>query len=348
MRTRTNAEFCLHQICLLLQLTSFRLHKPNFSHNYEGIMEDCENTIHNYAFSCILGVKEDFLTPKRMPKNFYQYSALTTFKGVIEHNNLWATHWAYLNDAKELKKGIQIAKFVHSDEIIKGYFKSHNSFGDFEKLISKLSKKEITNKTDAYVLCFSEEKDKLNLWQGYGNGYNSIVTAYDSAQIEANTETTGFSIMGRVIYDEDTQKVMMLMFLGRFYLLTKKMYKKFPKQKEKVKKLMSGYLAMGILILSLFTKEKSWKDEKEWRIIYLFPSHNFLDFRETDKGFIPFLHIPIFKEHALKCINGVRLPKSPDYALREKAIRMLWEKACNVNKIKRDLKVEQSSISIVY
>lgn len=311
-------------------------------------MKDCEKTIHNCAISCILGVKEDFLTPKRIPKNFYQYSALSTFRGVIEHNDLWATHWAYLNDTKELKKGIKIAKFIHSDEIITGYFKSYHSFGDFEKLISKLSKKQIINKTDAYVLCFSEEKDKLNLWQGYGNGYNSIVTAYDAAKIEASIEAVGFSIMGRVIYDEDTQKVMMLMFLGRFYLLTKEMYKRFPKQKETVKKLMSGYLAMGILILSLFMKEKHWKEEKEWRIIYFYPNHNSLDFKETNKGFVPFLHIPLIKEHALNCIKGVRLPKSPDFDLREKAIRMLWEKACNENKIKRNLKVEQSSISIVY
>lgn len=286
-------------------------------------MENCENTIHNYAISCILGVKEEFLTPKRTPRNFYQYSALSTFRGVIEHNDLWATHWAYLNDAKELKKGIKIAKFVHSHELIKGYFKSCNSFGDFEKLISRLTKKEIINKTDAYVLCFSEERDKLNLWQGYGNGYNSIVTAYDSDKIETNIETAGFSIMGKVIYDEDRQKVMMLMFLGRFYLLTKEMQKRFPKQKEKVKKLLSGYFAMGILIFSLFMKEKSWKEEKEWRIIYFYPSHNFLDFKETDKGFVPFLHIPIFKEHAVKCINGIRLPKSPNFDLRGKALQMV-------------------------
>lgn len=311
-------------------------------------MENYENTVHKYAISCILGVKEEFLTPKKFPTNFYQYSALSTFRGVIEHNNLWATHWAYLNDTKELKKGLKIAKFVHSEPIIKKSFKPYNSFSDFEKLISKLTKKEIINKTDAYVLCFSEEKDKLNLWRGYGNGYNSIVTAYDSAQIKANTGKVDFSIMGRVIYDEDTQKVMMLMFLGRFYLLTKKMCKRFPKQKEKVKILLSGYLAMGILILSLFMKEKSWKEEKEWRIIYFYPSHNSLDFKETDKGFVPFLHIPIFKEHAIKCINGVRLPKSPDFALREKAIKMLWDKSCDENKIKKDLKVDQSSISIVY
>lgn len=311
-------------------------------------MDDFESTVSDYAISCILGVKKQFLMPKRMPRNFYQYSALTTFRGVIEHNNLWATHWAYLNDAKELKKGIEIAKFIHSDSIIKKSFKSYNSFGDFENLISILSKEEIINKIEAYVLCFSEKKDNLNLWRGYGNGYNSIVTAYDTAKIKTNIDAAGFSIMGRVVYDEDRQKVMMLMFLGRFYLLTKKMHKMFPKQKKEVKKILSNYFAVGILILSLFMKEKYWNDEKEWRIIYFRPSHNYLDFKETEKGFVPFLHIPIFKEHAIKCINGVRLPKSQDFALREKAIKMLWGKSCDENKMKKDLKVEQSSISIVY
>jgi len=311
-------------------------------------MEDYKNTIYNYAISCILSMKEDFLTPQKIPRNFYQYSTLSTFKGVIEHNNLWATHWAYLNDAKELKKGLEIAKGVHSDPVIKKAFKSYKSFSDFEKLISRFMQKDKLNTIDAYVLCFSEKKDKLNLWRGYGDGYNSIVTAYDTAKIESNVKTVGFSIKGKVVYDEDRQKVMILTFLGRFCLLAKQMCKKFSKQKEKVEEHMLEYLALGILILSLFMKEKHWNEEKEWRIIYIFPSQNFLDFRKTDKGLIPFLHIPIFKEHALKCINGVRLPKSPDYALRKKAIQMLWDKVCNENKIKKDLKVEESSISIVY
>lgn len=311
-------------------------------------MEDCKSTIYNHAISCILSVKNDFLTSKRKPRNFYQYSTLSTFRGVIEHNNLWATHWAYLNDAKELKKGLEIAKFVYSDSIIKKAFKPYKSFKDFENLVSKLSKKEITNNIDAYVLCFSGEKDKLNLWRGYGNGYNSIVTAYDAAKIDSCIKAAGFPIMGKVVYDEDRQKVMMLTFLGRFCLLTKEMYKRFPKQKENVKKYLSYYFALGILIFSLFTKEKCWNEEKEWRIIYLYPSHNFLDFKETSKGFIPFLHIPIFKEHAIKCINNVRLPKSSDFALREKAIKMLWKKFCDENKINKELKVVQSSISIVY
>lgn len=154
--------------------------------------------------------------------------------------------------------------------------------------------------------------------------------------------------MGRVVYDEDKQKVMMLTFLGRFCLLTKKVHKTFPKQKEEVKKYMSQYFALGILILSLFTKEKYWNEEKEWRIIYLFPSQDHLDFKETNKGIIPFLHIPISKEHVIKSINSVRLPKSPDFNLRKKAIKMLWNKFCNENKMNKKLKVEQSSISIVY
>ena len=284
-----------------------------------------------------------------MPRNLHQYSTLSSFKGVIEHNNIWATHWAYLNDAKELKKGIEIAKFVLSDMKNMQRFKSRrNLFSVLEKFISNLTDKEVIGPIDAYVLCFSEEKDKLNLWRGYGNGYNSIVTSYGMSKLETGKQTAGFPFMGKIVYNEDTQKVMMLMYLLEFYEAMEKMYKQYPQQQNEVKDLMSGYFAVGILIISLFMKEKYWNEEKEWRVIYLFPSQDFLDFKETAKGLIPFLHIPIFKEHALKCINGVRLPKSPDFALREKAIRMLWEKTCNENKIKRNLKIEQSSISIVY
>lgn len=312
-------------------------------------MEDYKDVITDHSRSCLLNVNEDFLTPKRMPRYFYQYSALASFKGIIESNNIWATHWAYLNDAKELKKGLEIAHIVISEMNKMKKFKTNlELFSILEEFINHFAYRETIDPIDAYVLCFSEENDKLNLWRGYGNGYNSIVTGYNTAKLKINEKIAGHPFMGKIVYAEDRQKRMMTRYISKFYENMAKIYKRFPKQESEMRNLIAGHFAAGILFLSLFMKDKYWSEEKEWRIIYLFPSNDFIDFKVTDKGYIPFIKAPIFKEHALKCINGVRLPKSPDFALREKALRMLWKKACNENKIKRNLKVEQSSISIIY
>lgn len=228
------------------------------------------------------------------------------------------------------------------------YKSRRDFFYVLEKFISYFASGEIIDPIDAYVLCFSEEKDKLNLWRGYGNGYNSIAVGYNTAKLEINKKKAGVPFMGKVVYAEGRQKRMMLTYLAKFYETMKKMYKRFPGQKLEVQNCMSSYFVAGILILSLFMKDICWSEEKEWRIIYLFPNKDFLDFKETDKGYVPFIKVPIFKEHAIKCINSVRLPKSPNYALRKKAVEMLWDKFCIEKKNKKNLKVEQSFISIVY
>ena len=138
------------------------------------------------------------------------------------------------------------------------------------------------------------------------------------------------------------------MYLVRYYEMIEEMYKRFPKQKGEIEKIMKRYFLVGILILSLFIKEKCWKEEKEWRMIFLNPDADFLDFKETANGLIPFVKVPIFKDHAIRCIKNICLPKSSNFALREKAVKMLWEKFCEKNDIKKDLKVKESSISIVY
>ena len=316
----------------------------------ENKMKDDFNKIIGDKASAYLGnVTKTFLVKRKRPKYLSQYSAIPTFKGVIENNNLWATHWAFLNDAKELTKGIETAKEIIADMKKKKNFESKSySLKVLENLISGLAKKEIFSIISVYVLCFSEKKDNLNMWRGYGDGYNSIVIDYNTADLKIDEKVTGIALIGKINYNEDDQKKMMLMYLTQYCELLEFINQEYPSQKEKAIKYMLGHFIIGIVILSLFMKEKYWNEEKEWRFIFLNPSDELLDFRETDKGFVPFIKAPIFKHNAIKSIKKIRLPKSQNFELRERAMKMLWDKFCNKNNVKKDLEIEQSSISIVY
>lgn len=311
--------------------------------------DDFKKFVGDRATTYLGKVSKTFLVKRKRPKILSQYSAISTFKGVIENNNLWATHWAFLNDAKELKRGLEAAKQVIADIKQNEKLKTKNQYlWVLEDFISSLTKKEIYNIINVYVLCFSEKKDNLNMWRGYGNGYNSIVIDYNTADLDMNGNTIGIPLIGKINYNEDEQKKMMLMYLMQYCELIEKINEHFPSQKNDAVKYMLGYLIVGIVVLSLFMKEKYWNEEKEWRIIFLNPSDELLDFKETDKGFVPFVKVPIFKNHAIKCIKKIRLPKSENFELREHAMKMLWNKFCTSKNIKKDLEVEQSSISIVY
>ena len=310
---------------------------------------DFKKMISDKATGYLVNVRKTFLAKKKRPNVLSQYSAISTFKGVIENNNLWATHWAFLNDAKELTKGIETAKQTIANMKQMKNLESRNlCLKILEKFISGLTKKEIFSIINVYVLCFSERKDNLNMWRGYGDGYNSIVIDYNTVDLEMYEEITGVSLIGKINYNEDEQKQMMLMYLTQYCELLEIICQKFPSQKENAVKYMLGYFIVGIVVLSLFMKEKYWSEEKEWRFIFLNPNDDLLDFRVTDKGYVPFVKVPIFKHNAIKSIKKVRLPKSQNFELRERAMKMLWNKSCNKNNIKKDLEIEKSSISIVY
>jgi hypothetical protein len=314
------------------------------------MMEEYEKQIEINVSALINEFFVRFISNNKKPKNFYQYSAISSFKGVVENNNMWATHWAYLNDAKELKCGVEIVKkvFLEMERNKKDLKLKSQYFDILKSFVSYLNKDDAFDKTDVYILCFTEKKDQLSQWRGYGRGYNSIVVNYNPACLKIGEHSIGTPLMGKVIYDEDQQKKIMVAYLFRIYKMIDEIHKRFPKQKKAAEAVLFGDFMVGILTLSLFMKEKCWCEEKEWRVILNDGVSNSLDFKETNKGFVPYVKVPIFKEHAIKCIKDVRLPKSSDFTLRKKAIEMLWRNFCSKNGIKKDLVVNQSSISIVY
>ena len=209
--------------------------------------EDYAKYIQENCIACLALANRVFLTKKKQPQTIYQYSTISTFKGVIEENNLWATHWAYLNDAKELKKGIEIAKEVFSEiKQIKRFTSNPVHFNVLKNYVSSLGKADLFNKINVYVLCFSEEKDKLSLWRGYGNKYNSIATGYYMSNLGNSKNEIGTPLAGKVIYDEDRQKSMMLMYLARHYEMIEEIHEKFPKHTKKAERFLHNLFLSGI------------------------------------------------------------------------------------------------------
>lgn len=316
------------------------------------MMEEYEKQIEGNVRLLIKEFMNRFITNSEKPENFCQYSTISTFKGGVENNNMWATHWAYLNDAKELKCGIEIVKKVFSEmnQNKKSLNLKSQHFEILEDFVFCMGENKTIDDTEEYILCFTEEKDQLSQWRGYGRGYNSIVINYNPDGLKIGEYSIGTPLMGKVIYDECLQEKIMKEYLLRIYGMIAEIHKRFSIQKEKndaEEELFCDFME-GILTLSLFMKEKCWSEEKEWRIILNKGFDNLLDFKETNKGFVPYVKVPIFKEHAIKCIKDVCLPQSPDFTLRKKAIEMLWGNFCGKNEIKKDLVVNQSSISIVY
>jgi len=97
----------------------------------------------------------------------YHYTNGTGFMGIIETGKIWATHFDYLNDSRELRHGEEIVleearAFVA--ELPEGsagrYLMEY--FIQLDPFVS------LTRLWDVYLASFSESGDQLSQWRAYG------------------------------------------------------------------------------------------------------------------------------------------------------------------------------------
>lgn len=92
----------------------------------------------------------------------YHYTSTQALLNIIQKNKivLWATHYQYLNDMGEIKKGI---------EIMNQHFLIDES--QFDNL---------------FILALSRTVDDLTMWQSYSEGYNGCILGFKYVQMEGD------------------------------------------------------------------------------------------------------------------------------------------------------------------
>lgn len=136
---------------------------------------------------------------KNLPRALYHYTDLNALKGILTNNELWATNCMFLNDSKELSHGVQLT----IDEL-DNTARQSKVFGlVFEKLKELFwGLEQFAAELNIGVCSFSEERDSLSLWRGYGNRSSSVSIGFDPAIIRYNGNFKDrFAILGRVVYN---------------------------------------------------------------------------------------------------------------------------------------------------
>ena len=116
---------------------------------------------------------------KQYNGNLYHYTTPQGLIGILENQKLWATEFSFLNDASELSYGMNLSIEVLENEIC-----SHaNTILDkylllVEDLIKK--KKDIN---PYFVTSFSEYKDLLSQWKGYGQNGQGFSLGFDLKEL---------------------------------------------------------------------------------------------------------------------------------------------------------------------
>lgn len=280
--------------------------------------ESIANLVVNYARKIVKTTSQ--------PPILYQYTDLSALMGIMKNNELWATHWRYLNDEQEFKGAFAILNDCISKNLDNLTMK--NDTKDYLQYLKNIfnPKMDISNYYDVGLCSFSEDGDLLSQWRGYGKKYKSVSIGFDTSEIIYGKNTS--LLLCKVVYKDDEkeklfnaliQYINTLSFTGKDYL--------------------GFHIAFCILLLSC--KDFCWNEEKEWRLLMIPTEKYELDFRIGEYCLVPYYKLKCFKnDNSFNAIKRILLPKSDNYAKASKALEIF----------NRDLKdkIVPSDISITY
>jgi hypothetical protein len=255
-------------------------------------------------------------------ERLHHYTSQDGLLGIVGSGMLWATNILYMNDATEFHRPLsmlreRLSAELESRENEARYYAMRNAaraaaaegFAQRLKLLrGKLNK---VRDTAICVACFCEDGDLLSQWRGYsGRGYGYSL-GFNSALLKEQTTASGF-ILGKCIYRPERQQKIVDESLE--YLLRSSA----PNDEKSLTQEL-----LGVLRFMAFFKDKSFRQEQEWRLI---SGHRVsvreVNFRSANSMIIPYISVEI-RRGEKSCIQHVYVGPRPHMNLSIGSVRQM-------------------------
>lgn len=214
-------------------------------------------------------LKGDDSFPSRRPL-LAHYTSVTVLEAILRNNEVWFSNPLFMNDMEEVRFGINAGAnlFLASPEIESGCG-SKQRFDllktSFNHWYNQFANDHVL---DTYVFCLSEHtKDDndglLSMWRGYGGNGNGAAIVFDTAKIAALEESP--LIIANVHYGTAEERLNWLrQRIAQFAGILAS--SGIPDDKLW---LASFLFFERIKLFAIFTKHRGFKEENEWRTVYM-------------------------------------------------------------------------------
>lgn len=259
---------------------------------------------------------------RKPPEILYHYTNNSGLLGIIDSKSLHLTDMSFLNDPYEVEFGFIESHKMLIYKMIEEYKKEESS-EKVRKFIALIQKKmnefsKILKTIDIYIICFCTNRDLLSQWKGYSNLGEGFAVGFQTSRITEIVEKNENIFFNRVIYSEK-----------EFNDILKKFYD------EIIIKLAidnnldadedSFFVIYILTLLSIFYKNSSFKEEKEWRLVYLNKkdeSKDNLIFKSSKYGISTHYKLSI---EDLSIINKIIIGPKYNSFMNKKSLRLLKE-----------------------
>jgi Protein of unknown function (DUF2971) len=180
----------------------------------------------------------------------YHYTTQLGLLGIVQSEEIWATHHQCLNDRQE---------YLHAKELVLGEIEKRlttarrNERPVLEEMLSAL---DLPGHEDVnlYVASFSEQRDSLSQWRAYGAATSGFAVGF---QCDRLVLPDGF-ILVRCIYDQTEQDKIVQAIVSEVLARS---------SRPALFSVASVHLRLILHTLALTLKHPKFKEEEEWRII---------------------------------------------------------------------------------
>lgn len=266
-------------------------------------------------------------------ETLYHYTDLNAALAILENATLRFTDIKYCNDPQEIEDGLRIFNkvteelfsYYHKQSPLFTYLISHirhtlnlsTSFTaqESERLIQ--AKKELEKfgvdstkfsykKSSVFVCCLSQRSDDLRQWLPYANNGLGVALGFQGLDNNHNITEDDAVWAVKVCYKSEEKK--------EEYVrdLFKNTFEIFSNMDANLIPIFVEAVYQGIFFDIIACKSENYKDEEEWRLIYIADTNSALEkinFRISDNIIRPYIDVSVVKNSIIEIKLG---PKTED------------------------------------
>ncbi|HAQ73960.1 DUF2971 domain-containing protein [Stenotrophomonas maltophilia] len=208
--------------------------------------------------------------PQVTPK-LAHYTNLFTAEAIFKGEEFWMSHPFLMNDREELRWGIENGtdRFFESKAISEAVASEDHHRVVIEALQDARDTDGTKHSYDTYIACFSEHdpEDKdglLSMWRAYGADGGGVAIVFDSSKLAEDTDSP--LIVAPVEYRSNQQR---FQWMDWAIAQTADAIKALGPSADRSDLVMAVHCYYTRLRrAALFSKHESFREEKEWRIVY--------------------------------------------------------------------------------
>ena len=254
------------------------------------------------------------------PRHLFHYTDSHGILGILKSKTIWATETQYLNDEREVEQAKNYIQ-LHASSFREADVYASQFSPDEKELLEALEDGAKVTRPGVCITAFSEERDQLSQWRAYSKQGGYALGLSGEALRECAMDQ-GF-ILARCTYDHrESYRI-----AGEILMNILRLYRASNDKSDEFKKKLSVQIAIDITKYGPLLKDRSFAEEKEWRIITprIGIGRPDLNFRESDGKIVPYVSVDIERclRHKGPDGTGVIVGPGRDYHLSADAIQAL-------------------------